>query len=300
MSRFRLLKAMRRPGTWLDPSERQVLLRSSPDPHGAVTRRTRSPRRRCRPAPRRGGVQIGCGSLQARGRRSARLARRCPAPAGGCGGDWRASAGTRGVALFFGCACPQPRHTSPRAQCSPVGSAHRCVPMSRIPQLAWNSAHSSAVGFRSAAVPWWSTPTSLPVRTNCGCLRARRGQTAASPARAAAIVNRCVSRGRSTQLTLDGWKQKCGEYPTRRRAGCEAPVPALSAGGLLAAALRTGHASSPASGSPWVHGVVPFHASACWTRSIDSCSWRLARGTRSPLGSAVGGMVHGSGIRAPR
>ena len=43
-----------------------------------------------------------------------------------------------------------------------------------------------------------------------------------------------------------------------------------------------------------------FHASACWTRSSDSCSWWPARSTRRPLGSAVAGIVHGLGIRAPR
>jgi hypothetical protein len=55
-----------------------------------------------------------------------------------------------------------------------------------------------------------------------------------------------------------------------RRRGAGA---GFSAGGFLAAALRTGLATSTASGSPWARRVVSFHASACWTRSRVSCSW---------------------------
>src|SRR5271166_697068 len=56
-----------------------------------------------------------------------------------------------GAAVFFGCAWTQPRQTRPRLQCSPVGSAHTWVPMSRRLQLAANAAHSSVVGARSAS-----------------------------------------------------------------------------------------------------------------------------------------------------
>ena len=52
-----------------------------------------------------------------------------------------------GTALFFGCACAQPRQINPFGQCSPVGKAQRCVPISRRLQLAAKAAHSSAVGF---------------------------------------------------------------------------------------------------------------------------------------------------------
>jgi hypothetical protein len=45
-------------------------------------------------------------------------------------------------ALFFGCAWVQPRQTKPPGQCSPVGNAHRCVPMSRRLQLAAKAAYS--------------------------------------------------------------------------------------------------------------------------------------------------------------
>jgi hypothetical protein len=55
--------------------------------------------------------------------------------------------------LFFGCACAQPRQINPFGQCSPVGKAHRCVPMSRRLQLAAKAAHSSAVGFFNPASP---------------------------------------------------------------------------------------------------------------------------------------------------
>jgi hypothetical protein len=41
-----------------------------------------------------------------------------------------------GAALFLGCACVQPRQINPFGQCSPVGKARRCVPMSRRLQLA--------------------------------------------------------------------------------------------------------------------------------------------------------------------
>jgi hypothetical protein len=46
-------------------------------------------------------------------------------------------------------------------------------------------------------------------------------------------------------------------------------------------------------------GWFRCHASACWTRSSVSCSSRPARWVRRPLGSAVGSMVDGLGMRAP-
>jgi hypothetical protein len=58
-----------------------------------------------------------------------------------------------GTALFFGCACAQPRQINPFGQCSPVGKAHRCVPISRRLQLAAKAAHSSAVGFFRPSSP---------------------------------------------------------------------------------------------------------------------------------------------------
>src|SRR5260221_8166778 len=58
-----------------------------------------------------------------------------------------------GTALFFGWACTHPKHTNPFGQYSPVGRAHRCVPISRRLQLAANAAHSSAVGLRKLSSP---------------------------------------------------------------------------------------------------------------------------------------------------
>lgn len=58
-----------------------------------------------------------------------------------------------GSALFLGWAWPQPRQTSPRGQCSPVGRAQTWVPMSRMEQLAVNSAHSALVGAWFASAP---------------------------------------------------------------------------------------------------------------------------------------------------
>ena len=81
-----------------------------------------------------------------------------------------------------------------------------------------------------------------------------------------------------------------------RRRGAGA---GLSAGGLLAAARRTGLATCRRirlSMGTRSGGLV--HASACWTRSSGSCSWRLAASARGPVRSAV--VVHGVGIRAPR
>jgi hypothetical protein len=56
------------------------------------------------------------------------------------------------------------------------------------------------------------------------------------------------------------------------RVGGEAPVPALSAGGFLVAA--TPNLTCGSSPHPALHEHVGwfFHASACWTRSITSCS----------------------------
>ncbi len=48
-----------------------------------------------------------------------------------------------GAALFFGCACAQPRQINPFGQCSPVGKAQRWVPISRRLQLAVKAAHSA-------------------------------------------------------------------------------------------------------------------------------------------------------------
>src|SRR5258708_13884207 len=59
-----------------------------------------------------------------------------------------------GTALFFGWACTHPKHTNPFGQYSPVGRAHRCVPISRKLQLAANAAHSSAGGLRKLSSPW--------------------------------------------------------------------------------------------------------------------------------------------------
>jgi hypothetical protein len=53
-------------------------------------------------------------------------------------------------------------------------------------------------------------------------------------------------------------EQPPSSTPISRRVGGEAPVPALSAGGFLAAALRTGLATFTASGSPCAHRVVSF------------------------------------------
>jgi hypothetical protein len=61
-----------------------------------------------------------------------------------------------GAALRLGCAELQPRQTSPRAQCSPAGSAHRCEPMSRNSTLWENSRHSAASGARRLSGPWKS------------------------------------------------------------------------------------------------------------------------------------------------
>jgi hypothetical protein len=58
-----------------------------------------------------------------------------------------------GAALFFGWACTQPRQTNPLGQCSPVGKAQRCVPVSPRLQLAAKAAYSSAVGFFSPSSP---------------------------------------------------------------------------------------------------------------------------------------------------
>lgn len=58
-----------------------------------------------------------------------------------------------GTALFLGCACTHPRHTKPLGQCSPVGNAQMCVPISRRLQLAEKAAHSSRVGFRKLSSP---------------------------------------------------------------------------------------------------------------------------------------------------
>src|SRR6266478_46194 len=62
--------------------------------------------------------------------------------------SWPASMRQKiGTALLFGCACAQPRQINPFGQCSLVGKAHRCVPISRRLQLAAKAAHSVAVGF---------------------------------------------------------------------------------------------------------------------------------------------------------
>ncbi len=68
--------------------------------------------------------------------------------------SWLASIRRKiGAALFLGCAWTQPKHTKPFGQCSPVGKAQICVPISRKLQLAEKAAHSSAVGLRLLSSP---------------------------------------------------------------------------------------------------------------------------------------------------
>jgi hypothetical protein len=54
---------------------------------------------------------------------------------------------------------------------------------------------------------------------------------------------------------MSGAIQQRSSATATRWIGGEAPVPALSAGGFLAAVRRTGRATSTASGSPWAHRV---------------------------------------------
>ena len=66
------------------------------------------------------------------------------------------------------------------------------------------------------------------------------------------------ARGTTGALALRTTSDDADALDRRRGAGA-----GLSAGGLFAAVRRTGLATSTASGSPWAHRVVSFHASAC-------------------------------------
>ena len=84
---------------------------------------------------------------------SAPLARCGPMRRPGCVDDWRASF-ERPARHFSsaerGCSRGRPNVLG---QCSPVGNAQRCVPMSRRLQLAAKAAHSSLVGFFRPSSP---------------------------------------------------------------------------------------------------------------------------------------------------
>jgi hypothetical protein len=60
-----------------------------------------------------------------------------------------------------------------------------------------------------------TSPTTRSLRTSCARPRARRRQTAGSPARATASDDGRVSRPRSSQLTPGRRKRKSGEGPSR-------------------------------------------------------------------------------------
>ncbi len=106
---------------------------------------------------RRGAARCRSAGPRARGRRAGRPARTRRERS--IAAWWLESMRWKiGAALFLGCAELQPRHTRPREQCSPAGSADRSVLMSRSSSVSEKRSHSAASGACRLSAPWKSRP----------------------------------------------------------------------------------------------------------------------------------------------